>query len=71
MILRMGNSDPEFLIAARTRSRDSWTEESGSPTMLNLGTPGEMSTSTSTSCPSTPLTAQVFVFASIVLSLLV
>ena len=49
VIRRMGNSAPEFLIAARTRSRDSCTDESGSPTMLNRGRPGEMSTSTSTS----------------------
>ena len=60
----MGNSAPEFLIAARTRSLDSCTDESGRPTILNRGTPGEISTSTSTSCPSTPLMAQVFVLAS-------
>ena len=54
VIRRNGNSEPEFLIAARTRSRDSCTDESGNPTILKRGTPGDISTSTSTSCPSTP-----------------
>ena len=34
-----GNSKPEFLIAARTRSRDSRTAVSGRPTTENDGRP--------------------------------
>ena len=52
VIRRMGNSKPLFLNAALTRSRASWTAGSGSPTMLNFGRPGEMSTSTRTIYPS-------------------
>ena len=45
---RMGNSQPEFLMAALTRSLASWTAVSGKPTMEKEGRPGEMSTSTET-----------------------
>jgi hypothetical protein len=61
VILRWGNTQPEFLTAARTRSLASWTAASGSPTMLKAGSPG--STSTSTIAPSRPTTAPVCVFA--------
>ena len=60
---RIGNSQPEFRMAARTRSRASWTAVSGSPTTWNAGSPGEISTSTSTTYPSSPTTAQVCVLA--------
>ena len=52
-------------MAARTRSRASWTAVSGSPTTWKAGSPGEMSTSTSTTYPSSPTTAQVSVLARI------
>ena len=42
---RIGNSQPELRIAARTRSRASCTAVSGNPTMLKRGKPGDMSTS--------------------------
>ena len=48
VIRRMGNSQPEFLMAARTRSLASWTAVSGRPTMEKDGSPGEISTSTET-----------------------
>ena len=62
---RIGNSQPEFLIAARARSRASCTAASGRPTTVNVGRPGEMSTSTSTITPSRPTTAHVIDLASI------
>jgi hypothetical protein len=52
-----GNSNPEFWIAARTRSRDSRTAASGSPTTANEGSPELTSTSTVTSRASTPINA--------------
>ena len=63
---RIGNSHPDTLrMAARTRSRASCTAVSGSPTTWNAGSPGEISTSTSTTYPSSPTTAQVSVLARI------
>ena len=44
-----GNSSPEFSSAARTRSRDSRTAASGSPTIVKAGRPRRTSTSTVTS----------------------
>ena len=61
---RMGNSNPEFRIAARTRSRASCTALSARPTTVKAGSPEAMSTSTSMIRPSNPITAQVCVFAS-------
>ncbi len=52
-------------MAARTRSRDSCTAVSGSPTIVNTGNPGAVSTSTSTSSPSSPASAQLSTLASI------
>ena len=49
-----GNSNPELTSAARTRSRDSRTAASGSPTSANDGRPWRTSTSTRTSRASTP-----------------
>ena len=66
---RCGNSKPEFLMAARTRSRASCTAVSGSPTMVKAGRPGAMSTSTSTMDPSNPTTAQLRTRASVIASL--
>ena len=57
---RIGNSHPEFRMAAWTRSRASWTAVSSSPTTWNADSPGEMSTSTSTTYPSSPTTVQVY-----------
>ena len=45
----------EFLIAERTRSLDSWTEVSPSPTTLNEESPREMSASTSISSGVRPV----------------
>jgi hypothetical protein len=61
---RIGNSQPLFRRAARTRSFASWTAVSGRPTMLKAGKPGEMSTSTWTMRPSRPITAQDWAVAS-------
>ena len=54
----------EFLMADLTLSRDSWTAASGRPTMVRLGSPREVSTSTSTMAPSRPTTAQLVTLAS-------
>ena len=62
---RSGNSKPALRMAARTRSRASCTAVSGSPTMLNAGSPLPMSTSTSTGMPSTPTTAPLRTLASV------
>ena len=59
MIRRSGNVKPELRIAARTRSRDSRTAASPSPTIVNAGRPGRMSTSTHTWRGSTPSMANV------------
>src|SRR5450759_4110574 len=58
-----GKRAPEFLIAARTRSRASFTAASGKTTIWKEGNPGERSTSTSTSAESKPTTAQLTDFA--------
>ena len=47
VILPVGNLYPQFLIAARTRSRDSFTVASGSPTISKFGSPPETSASIS------------------------
>src|SRR5436190_1890945 len=57
VILWAGKENPEFLTAVTTRSRDSRTPASGSPTMLKAGRPNRKSTSTQTGYPSTPWTA--------------
>ena len=59
-----GKLTPEFARAARTRSRDSRTARSGSPTTEKAGSPRRMSTSTVTGTPSTPSRAKVRTFAS-------
>ena len=64
VIRRIGNSHPEFLMAARTRSRASCTAASGRPTIVKAGSPGEISTSTSTITPSRPTIAHVLLLAS-------
>lgn len=48
VIRRSGNSRPVLRIALRTRSRDSCTAASGSPTIVNEGIDDEISTSTRT-----------------------
>ena len=49
MVIRVvGNLKPVLVIAARTRSRDSFTAASGSPTMSKPGRPEAMQHSTST-----------------------
>ena len=59
-ILSLGTWNPADLIAARTRSRDSWMAVSGIPTIENEGIPLEMSTSTSTGSASTPRSTALF-----------
>ena len=54
-----GNLKPLFLIAARTRSRDSFTAVSGSPTISKAGRPLEMLIYTLTGYPPTPLTPRL------------
>jgi hypothetical protein len=48
VIRREGHSSPEDSSAARTRSRDSRTIVSGSPTIVKAGSPDETWTSTVT-----------------------
>src|SRR4029450_7501847 len=60
-----GNSNPEFRMALRTRSRLSRTDVSGSPTIVIPGRPNETSTSTLTVQASIPYTAAVRTHASI------
>src|SRR5262252_11230343 len=52
-----GKGKPALRMAVRTRSRLSRTAESGSPTVVNAGSPAVTSTSTRTSTPSTPSSA--------------
>ena len=52
MIRFSGNSKPELSSAERTRSRDSRTEASGSPTIAKPGRPGVTSSSTWTASAS-------------------
>lgn len=52
-----GHGSPLATIADRTRSRASWIEGSGKPTMLHAGNPGLIDTSTSMGCPSIPMIA--------------
>lgn len=60
MRLFTGHVRPLLRIAERTRSRASDTEASGRPTTLIMGRSArEMSTSTSTSSPSRPTSAQL------------
>jgi len=51
--------------AERTRSFASETAASGSPTIAKNGKPGEISTSTSTMVPSSPIRAQLEIFVNI------
>ncbi len=64
MIRCCGNSKPELTSAARTRSRDSRTAASGSPTSANAGSPVRTSASTRTSRASTPSSEKVLAAAS-------
>ncbi len=54
---------PEFLIAERTRSFDSWTDVSPRPTTLNEDRPLETSASTSISSQFRPIRAIEWIFA--------
>src|SRR5712692_396350 len=59
-VMRLGGSaNPSALSAARTRSRDSATVLSGSPTTMKFGKPPAMVTCTSTSSTSMPWKATV------------
>ena len=49
-----GSMKPQFFSADTTRTLDSFTAPSGSPTTLKNGMPSDMSTSTSTTTASTP-----------------
>src|SRR5580698_6789161 len=58
MVVRpMGNLNPELVSAVLTRSRDSFTAASGSPTITTIVSPQPELTSTSTGKASIPLTA--------------
>ena len=65
VILCAGRSAPVFLIAERTLSRDSSTALSGRPTIEKEGSPFEISASTTTCIPSSPLTLDESTFANI------
>ena len=54
---RLGHASPDDVTAARTRSRDSANEASGSPTSVNAGSEGARCASTSTTCPVSPTSA--------------
>src|SRR5262245_9032212 len=56
---RAGSASPEAISAARTRSFASLTALSGSPTILNAGSPGATCTWTSTARASMPSNATV------------
>ena len=56
VIFFVGKSKPEFFIAEITLSLDSFTETSGNPTIENIGSPDEISTSTSIRQASIPKT---------------
>ncbi len=64
VIRRCGHSRPDDSTAARTRSRDSRTAASGSPTTWYAGRPDETWTSTVTGCPSTPMSVALRTAAS-------
>ena len=58
----LGNVNPEFLMAARTRSRDSWMAVSGRPTMMKAAMEwGWMATSVSTISAERPRSVSVFI----------
>ena len=60
VIFCAGKSKPLCKIAARTRSRLSFTSVSGSPTILNCGSPLARCVSTSTNGASIPVSARLF-----------
>ena len=64
MIRCSGKSKPELTSAARTRSRDSRTAVSGSPTIENDGSPRVTSTSANTASASMPISEKVRAIAS-------
>ena len=67
MILWPGKDAPEFLMAERTRSRDSSMALSGRPTMAKAGRPAlTTSTSTSTRTESRPTVAPERTLANII-----
>ena len=66
VILFVGNLNPQFLSAERTRSRDSLTAVSGKPTTSKAGIPFDISTSTDTKYPSIPISPALLILDSIV-----
>jgi hypothetical protein len=58
-----GESNPEFFIAADTRSRDSSTALSGNPTIVNACNPDDTSTSHVTICADRTVVCALNVFA--------
>src|SRR5918995_3199146 len=58
-----GNTKPEFVIAARTRSRASRTALSASPTTVNAGSPRRISASTHTRRASIPSSVKLLTCA--------
>ena len=66
VILFRGKLRPVFFNALRTRSLDSLTAESGSPTISKAGSPFDISVSTNTVIPSTPCNALLFIIDTII-----
>jgi hypothetical protein len=64
VIRSSGNVNPELVIADLTLSLLSFTAVSGSPTVVNAGSPDIISTSTSTKNASMPMTTLLKTFAS-------
>ena len=62
---RSGKSKPQLRAAARTRSLDSFTEASGSPTISKAGSPLDRSHSHNTGTPSMPRSPAANTFATI------
>ena len=65
VILPNGNSYPLFTIANLTLSLDSLIDVSGNPTILKLGIPLVISTSTLINTPSNPLCVALVIFKAI------
>eukprot|EP00831_Metopus_contortus_P015777 TRINITY_DN16563_c0_g1_i4.p2 TRINITY_DN16563_c0_g1~~TRINITY_DN16563_c0_g1_i4.p2 ORF type:complete len:135 (+),score=26.62 TRINITY_DN16563_c0_g1_i4:87-491(+) len=66
VILPSGKLYPLFIIAVLTLSLASFTDASGSPTILNIGKPFDISTSTLINIPSNPLLVALIIFTAII-----
>ena len=68
VILPSGNSKPLLTIADLTLSFDSFMEASGRPTIVKLGIPLLISTSTFISIPSSPLCVALIISIDIIIT---